>query len=142
MTTAELTEAAHRHSFPCQPPAGSLPEPGACECGKTHAQHEADKALRTAIGLLVHAYGDAARVFGPRTIRHFPAVGHGPPSQLRWESCTRCSAGTQWWNGTDWIPFADHAKMVRDGNPFFEPKQANSRKCPHCQMGGWWRDEA
>lgn len=60
--TTELTEAAHRHSFPVQPPAGSLLKPGACDCGKTHAQHEADKALRTAVGLLIHAYGDAARV--------------------------------------------------------------------------------
>jgi len=31
-----------KHSFPCQPPHGSVFRPGPCDCGLTYAQHEAE----------------------------------------------------------------------------------------------------
>lgn len=31
-----------KHSFPCQPPHGSILRPGPCDCGLTYAQHEAE----------------------------------------------------------------------------------------------------
>lgn len=31
-----------KHSFPCQPPHGSIFRPGPCECGLTYTEHEAE----------------------------------------------------------------------------------------------------
>lgn len=31
-----------KHSFPCQPPHGSIFRPGPCDCGITYSQHEAE----------------------------------------------------------------------------------------------------
>lgn len=31
-----------KHSFPCQPPHGSIFRPGPCDCGLTYAEHEAE----------------------------------------------------------------------------------------------------
>lgn len=31
-----------KHSFPCQPPHGSIFRPGPCDCGMTYSQHEAE----------------------------------------------------------------------------------------------------
>jgi len=72
-------------------------------------------------------------VFGPRTIRHF---GHN----MKFIPCKRCTAGAQWWNGKHWGPIPKHARMTQQGVSTFEPKQANIRKCPHCQLGGHWTD--
>ncbi|WP_055693739.1 hypothetical protein [Streptomyces prasinopilosus] len=41
-----------KHSFPCQPPHGSIFRPGPCDCGLTYAQHEAE-LLRQEEALIV-----------------------------------------------------------------------------------------
>lgn len=46
----------HRHGFPCNPPGGSLLNPGPCACGKTYAQDEAGRAYTAAIALVADAY--------------------------------------------------------------------------------------
>ena len=56
------TETGHRHSFPCNPPGGTFLNPGPCECGKTLAQDEADRALKTALDAVTAAYGVRPRV--------------------------------------------------------------------------------
>lgn len=41
--------AAHKCSFPCNPPGGTWQNPGPCEwCGKTYARSQAERALREA----------------------------------------------------------------------------------------------
>jgi len=35
----------HEHSYPCNPPDGTFLSPGACECGKTYAQAQAEQHL-------------------------------------------------------------------------------------------------
>jgi hypothetical protein len=62
MSTTDETTTAHKHAFPCNPPGGTFLNPGPCECGKTYAQNEADKALRHAVAALMSAYGAAAGV--------------------------------------------------------------------------------
>lgn len=72
---------------------------------------------------------------GPRTIMHF---GH----DLRWEKCAFCTAGSQWWDGENWVAIPPHARKVTDGRFTIEPPQANVRRCPEClgSPGGHWRD--
>jgi hypothetical protein len=36
-TTAKPAAAPHEHSFPIQPPHGSLTAPGDCDCGATYS---------------------------------------------------------------------------------------------------------
>jgi hypothetical protein len=44
-----MTEkTAHKHSFPVQPPRGSWSDPGPCECGKTWARSQAERAIEEA----------------------------------------------------------------------------------------------
>jgi len=86
------------------------------------------------IACLALAFAIATWGFGPHTIRHF---GH----DMKFIPCRRCTAGTQWWTGSHWGPIPKHARTVQDGVHTFEPIQANVRKCPHCQLGGHWRDQ-
>ncbi len=67
-----ITEPGHKHSHPVNRDGWTLWNPGPCECGKTHAQAEADKALAEAAAAATAAYGSAAPVstqwavaFGP-----------------------------------------------------------------------------
>lgn len=83
------------------------------------------------------AYG----YFGRRTINRFPAINVGPPLKLTWEDCTKCTSGTQWWDGSQWTTIPEHVRVVQENSRYFEPRQMNVRKCPHCQLGGWWRDK-
>jgi hypothetical protein len=55
MSTTETTataETTHEHSFPCQPPYGSIMSPGSCECGKTWALAQAEKAMAGALAAM------------------------------------------------------------------------------------------
>lgn len=52
MSTTELTEATHSHSFPVQPPAGSILNPGRCACGKTWELAQAEKAIAGALAAM------------------------------------------------------------------------------------------
>jgi hypothetical protein len=61
-TSSPTRMEPHSHHFPCQPPDGSILAPGACECGKTYAQDEADRLLAAALRALRHAYGTPPRV--------------------------------------------------------------------------------
>lgn len=52
MTTTETTQA-HEHSFPVQPPEGSMWTPGRCrECGKTWELAQAEKAMAGALAAM------------------------------------------------------------------------------------------
>ena len=44
MSTTETTQA-HEHAFPCNPPGGTFWDPGPCQCGKTWAMAQAEKAV-------------------------------------------------------------------------------------------------
>lgn len=53
-----MTETtAHKHSFPCNPPGGSILHPGPCSCGKTSEQDEADRFVALALEAHAEAYG-------------------------------------------------------------------------------------
>ena len=92
------------------------------------------------VGLIVFvlcaigAYAAAIFFFSDRTIKAFGTV----KSLLRWEDCSRCTAGTQWWNGEYWGPIPPHARRMAEGGRYIEPAQANVRKCSKCIGGGWW----
>ena len=69
MTTETVT--AHEHSFPCNPPGGTLFKPGQCACGKTYEQDLADRTLTEALEAVTAAYG-----VPPRVSEHW-AVAYG-----------------------------------------------------------------
>ncbi|HEV2175224.1 MAG TPA: hypothetical protein VGR71_16745 [Nitrospira sp.] len=69
----------------------------------------------------------------PRTIKRF---GH----DLVWVDCTHCTAGSQWLHPDgNWGPFPEEIMRMREGGSYIEAPQVNTRTCPKCQMGGWWR---
>ena len=75
----------------------------------------------------------AFTVFGRFTISHF---GHN----LRFLPCKYCSGGTQWWDGRNWGPIPKHVDVLQHKEKVFFPKQANTRSCQNCQLGGHWTD--
>lgn len=73
-------------------------------------------------------------IFGPHTIFH-------GTNDLVWTKCQHCSYGTQWlWPDGHWGPFQPHSGIIHESKPYFDSGQANSRRCPYCQAGGWWHD--
>ncbi len=59
----------HRHSFPCQPPAGSITDPGPCECGTTYEMATASALLAAAARRVEAAGGDPAEILAGRRDR-------------------------------------------------------------------------
>lgn len=77
----------------------------------------------------------ARRIARDHTVYEFASVRQ----LLKWDSCKRCTAGTQWYNGSRWGPIPEHARVVQNGSQLFHPPQANVRKCLYCgTKGGWW----
>jgi hypothetical protein len=62
-TVAPMTEAPHRCTFPCQPPAGSLLKPGPCECGKSFERNKAENMLTSALKWMEATTPGGADVF-------------------------------------------------------------------------------
>lgn len=56
---ADAAQEAHEHSFPVQPPHGSLLAPGPCACGKTWAIRQAEGRLAAALAALTVARREA-----------------------------------------------------------------------------------
>lgn len=83
--TAPMTAAGHGHSFPVNPPDGSMFAPGPCECGKTHAQSEADKLLAGAVFAMIRAYGAAWPAAVPASVVReiAPAAPESPADALQ-----------------------------------------------------------
>ncbi|HLK77197.1 MAG TPA: hypothetical protein VKU77_26545 [Streptosporangiaceae bacterium] len=59
----------HRHSFPCQPPAGSITDPGPCECGTTYEMATATALLAAAARRVEAAGGDPVELLAGRRDR-------------------------------------------------------------------------
>jgi len=62
-TAAPEKVTPHRCSFPCQPPRGSLQNPGPCECGKTFERNKAESMLATALKWMAATEPGGATVF-------------------------------------------------------------------------------
>jgi len=80
----------HEHSFPVQPPAGSVLNPGPCECGRTYKRHEIEEWLARALSALAEldaAEGCRSRVFQAA----WPYKSHQTPATVPVGTCN-CGA--------------------------------------------------
>jgi len=95
-------------------------------------------AIALPLSCLILAYALALLFFSDRSILRFESV----KELLTWEDCDDCTAGAQWWDGTNWGPIPLHVRQMAEGGKYIESAQANIRACSNCMgSGGWWRSQ-